>query len=393
MDDIAKYYEILGLKIGATLPQVREAYKDLVKVWHPDRFANDPALQTKAHIKIKEINGAFNKVQEFLAHLEAYQRATGGTRPPASDPQPAADGPQEGTGAPQADDAPGSRPEPPREPPPPRAPGDSYRGDGSARPATNMKSLYEAAIGEKNRIYYLAKFMEFDRQGPGLKASWNWPAMLTLVWPLYRKMYGWFFALWGLVTLSTMIQKAGSPGVSLVILIPPCIAFAIFGNSLYHNKIKKKIAAAQLAQQDEPKLLEYLRDKGGVNPWVAWVFGALPIVGILAAIAIPNYLSYREKAKSQQTNSDADTQYNRGETYYNGTGVPKNYAEAARWYLMAADQGHAGAQDCLGQLYRDGKGVAKNYAGQRQLFLPTDDNYKYPLLGVLHNKAPVEEES
>jgi len=41
-----------------------------------------------------------------------------------------------------------------------------------------MQNLYEVILGEKNRIYYLTKFESFDQQDPGLKASWNWPALL-----------------------------------------------------------------------------------------------------------------------------------------------------------------------------------------------------------------------
>lgn len=37
MNDIAKCYEILGLKPEASPAEVKEAYRDLVKVWHPDR--------------------------------------------------------------------------------------------------------------------------------------------------------------------------------------------------------------------------------------------------------------------------------------------------------------------------------------------------------------------
>jgi hypothetical protein len=44
---------------------------------------------------------------------------------------------------------------------------------------------------------------------------------------------------------------------------------------------------AQLSIKDTPKLLEYLKYKGGVHTWVIWVFGLLPIIGILAAIIIP----------------------------------------------------------------------------------------------------------
>jgi len=36
-------------------------------------------------------------------------------------------------------------------------------------------------------------------------------------------------------------------------------------------------------------------------------------------------------------------QYNLGVMYYNGQGVPKDYAEAAKWYRKAAEQGLAEA--------------------------------------------------
>lgn len=150
-----------------------------------------------------------------------------------------------------------------------------------------MQNLYEAILDEKNRIYYLTKFEAFDQQGPGLKTSWNWSALLAGgVWALYRKMYGWFFAFCGIAFLFNIFEKAGFSGLSAIIYLVPWIAFSIYADSLYHNSIKKKIAVAQLSVKEEPKLLEYLRYKGGVHTWVIWVFGGLPVIGILAAILI-----------------------------------------------------------------------------------------------------------
>ena len=56
---------------------------------------------------------------------------------------------------------------------------------------------------------------------------------------------------------------------------------------------------------------------------------------------------------------DAGAQFVLGLWYHNGTGVPQDYAEAARWLRRAADQGHAAGQFWLGGLYRDGHGVAQ----------------------------------
>jgi hypothetical protein len=40
--DCAKYYSVLGLNGNATEAEVKQAYKDLAKVWHPDRFSTKP---------------------------------------------------------------------------------------------------------------------------------------------------------------------------------------------------------------------------------------------------------------------------------------------------------------------------------------------------------------
>ena len=50
--------QVLGLPSGASKDQIKQAYHDLVKVWHPDRFAHDPRLQKQAEEKLKDINEA-----------------------------------------------------------------------------------------------------------------------------------------------------------------------------------------------------------------------------------------------------------------------------------------------------------------------------------------------
>jgi outer membrane protein assembly factor BamE (lipoprotein component of BamABCDE complex) len=66
MEDIDRYYEILELRSGASLEEVKRTYRDLVRVWHPDRFSHDPRLQQKTQEKLKEINEAYEKLQAFL---------------------------------------------------------------------------------------------------------------------------------------------------------------------------------------------------------------------------------------------------------------------------------------------------------------------------------------
>ena len=45
--------------------------------------------------------------------------------------------------------------------------------------------------------------------------------------------------------------------------------------------------------------------------------------------------------------------------YEHGEGVPQDYAEAVRWYRLAADQGYASAQYNLGVMYNNGKASLK----------------------------------
>lgn len=59
IDERERCLELLGLKPGASAQEVKAAYRDMAKVWHPDRFAHDPRLQEKAQNKLKEINEAY----------------------------------------------------------------------------------------------------------------------------------------------------------------------------------------------------------------------------------------------------------------------------------------------------------------------------------------------
>ncbi len=57
----------------------------------------------------------------------------------------------------------------------------------------------------------------------------------------------------------------------------------------------------------------------------------------------------------------ATAQFNLGVMYFKGEGVPQDVAEAVRWYRLAADQGDASAQFNLGVMYAKGEGVPQDY--------------------------------
>lgn len=78
--DIRRSFEILELSPGADMDEARQAYKDLVNIWHPDRFSQNPRLKNKAEKKLKEINAAYEAVEAYLVsprpRIEATDRET-----------------------------------------------------------------------------------------------------------------------------------------------------------------------------------------------------------------------------------------------------------------------------------------------------------------------------
>lgn len=55
-------YRILDLPDGASAEEIKRAWRELNKIWHPDRFGNDAELRRRAEEKLKQINMAY----EFL---------------------------------------------------------------------------------------------------------------------------------------------------------------------------------------------------------------------------------------------------------------------------------------------------------------------------------------
>jgi replication fork clamp-binding protein CrfC len=58
-DKIARAYKILGLPPDAAFTDIKQAYKTLVKKWHPDLFVNQPQMQKQAQEKMRLFNEAY----------------------------------------------------------------------------------------------------------------------------------------------------------------------------------------------------------------------------------------------------------------------------------------------------------------------------------------------
>jgi DnaJ domain len=81
--------EVLELKSDASENEIKEAYRVLVKVWHPDRFQADTKLRTAAEEKLKALNTAYVFLTEKRSTTN-YRPPAGQTyrAEPASEPRP-----------------------------------------------------------------------------------------------------------------------------------------------------------------------------------------------------------------------------------------------------------------------------------------------------------------
>ena len=64
------FLETLGLDEHANWHDIRDGYRDQMKIWHPDRFAGDERLLHKAEEQTKKIHYAIRRLKELRADLE-----------------------------------------------------------------------------------------------------------------------------------------------------------------------------------------------------------------------------------------------------------------------------------------------------------------------------------
>jgi len=57
-------YRMLDLTSRASPDEVRRAWRELTRVWHPDRFGHDELLRRRAEEKLKAINEAYAAIRK-----------------------------------------------------------------------------------------------------------------------------------------------------------------------------------------------------------------------------------------------------------------------------------------------------------------------------------------
>ncbi|MFM7407008.1 MAG: J domain-containing protein, partial [Cuspidothrix sp.] len=66
-DKVANAYRVLGLEPNVSFTEVKQAYKTLVKKWHPDLFVNQPQMQKQVQEKMRLVNEAYNILNDHYS--------------------------------------------------------------------------------------------------------------------------------------------------------------------------------------------------------------------------------------------------------------------------------------------------------------------------------------
>lgn len=67
-------------------------------------------------------------------------------------------------------------------------------------------------------------------------------------------------------------------------------------------------------------------------------------------------------ARERAAKGDPNHQYRFATMHIAGAGVPEDPTKAAKWFRLAANQGHTKAQSTLGRLYLSGLGVPQDFS-------------------------------
>lgn len=198
---------------------------------------------------------------------------------------------------------------------------------------------FKALIGGKNQDYYLNHFNKFEADGK-TSATWHWPAFfVTFFWLLYRKMWlqaALYFFIPGIgITILVIILSFFVGESASLLYIPYYLAIfilpAMYANAIYYKHCKNEITQISRYKLSADKTLDKYIQNGGISiagilvPFVL----AIPIIGILAAIAIPAYQDYTIKAKLMQTYTIEQEVANLVDNYYNQhQALPTSLTEA-----------------------------------------------------------------
>jgi hypothetical protein len=78
-----QYWDILGLDEDASAEDLRSRYRQLVKEWHPDKYASNDRYRAAAEVRLKLINEAYRVLKPACCHRRSDDGAQSTSTPPS----------------------------------------------------------------------------------------------------------------------------------------------------------------------------------------------------------------------------------------------------------------------------------------------------------------------
>ncbi|HEY8567527.1 MAG TPA: tetratricopeptide repeat protein [Beijerinckiaceae bacterium] len=161
------------------------------------------------------------------------------------------------------------------------------------------------------------------------------------------------------------------------------------GDGVPHDDLKAFEYFSKIADENADETPDSPNAAVVASAFVA--LGTYFLEGIASTYVKPNVARAQEMFQYAASYfGDPAAQYSLARLYLDGTGVEQDARQAARWFNLAAEKGHAQAQALLGQLLINGQGVPRQRArGLMWLTLARDgaDPVKDAWIVKLHDQA------
>ncbi len=326
------HYTILEVQDAATPEEIKEAYRLLLQVWHPDRFHHRPTLLKKAEEKSGKINVAFETLSDpvLKQRYDDWLRACGGRS---------------------------AKPVEPVTCPSCQAP---------IRPAPNQSESWE--------IYQRRHRTKNENEHTGTAtAQGNQPFPRARMAILAIGALCTLVIVFVLTKPSKVIISNKPPQKVEQETLPKAESFADEDKPHVHQAVDVRDSASNRSAQTDERVAtprsapttttkpEHLNGLDAMQRQLAQAPGR-------TLASPPEMISDvdLQRLKILGTQGNASAQNQLGQLYANGRSVPQDYATARGWYEKAAAQGNAWAQNQLGQLSADGLGMPQDYKQARQ---------------------------
>jgi TPR repeat protein len=401
------YYAILEIHESATPEEIKDAYRLLLQVWHPDRFHHRPTLLAKAEQKSGKINAAFETLSNpaLKQRYDEWLRATSGRNAQTVGTVTCPSCQTTFHSTPERNENWETHQRRHRAAEDPDHTAGATPQDNEFLTPVRMAMFAIAllfavvvvfAVTKKSKIIVSNKPAQADEQATlprneplALREEEqsrhavavrdgvsNTPAQTDAQATLPRKAptaetqqerRNGLDAMQRQMAQAARHAPASPADMISDVDLQQLEMLAAQGNASAQNQLGQLYASGRRGVQQDYATARGWYEKAAAqgNAWAQNQLGQLYADGR----GVPqDYTKARQWWQQAAVQGLAQAQYNLGQLYANGRGMPQDYATARGWHEKAAAQGNAWAQAQLGQLYANGWGVPQDYATARRWY-------------------------